>query len=79
MIILLFNIIVVGFYTLIEQKILGYINNRLGPNKIFFLGLIQFIRDFLKLIFKDNIYLLYFNFLSYYLFIYIFFSLSLII
>ena len=68
MIILLFNIIVVGFYTLIEQKILGYINNRLGPNKIFFLGLIQFIRDFLKLIFKDNIYLLYFNFLSYYLF-----------
>nr|AAW24406.1 NADH dehydrogenase subunit 1 [Ferrisia gilli] len=77
LIILLFSFISVGFYSLIEQKILGYMNNRIGPNKILFIGLIQFISDFIKLVFKDNIYLLLFNYLSYYFFIYMFFVISL--
>jgi NADH:ubiquinone oxidoreductase subunit H len=79
LIILLFNIISVGFYTLLEQKILGYMNNRIGPNKILILGFIQFLRDFIKLLFKDNIFLIIFNYLNFYFFIFIFFSLSLFI
>nr|YP_010624563.1 NADH dehydrogenase subunit 1 [Matsucoccus matsumurae]WBG67622.1 NADH dehydrogenase subunit 1 [Matsucoccus matsumurae]WRQ20341.1 NADH dehydrogenase subunit 1 [Matsucoccus matsumurae] len=48
----------VGFYMMIERKVLGFINLRNGPNKIFFLGLIQFLGDMIKLLFKEwvNIY-----------------------
>lgn len=67
------NIISVGFFILIEQKILGYINNRLGPNKIFLKGLIQFLSDFIKLILKDNIYLNIINYLIFYFFLMFFF------
>jgi len=54
-------------------------NNRLGPNKIFIIGLIQFLSDFIKLIFKDNIYLILFNYLMFYFFLIIFFSLRFIL
>lgn len=47
-------IIGVAFITLIERKILGYIQLRLGPNKIFLIGLIQPIRDAIKLFFKEK-------------------------
>lgn len=65
----------VGFYILIERKILGYFNNRLGPNKIGILGLIQFLVDLIKLIFKENLILIVYLKIRYYLFIIILFLL----
>ena len=57
-------LISIGFFLLIERKILGVIHYRFGPNKVFFLGIIQFLIDFLKLIFKDFIYLNKFNIIN---------------
>ena len=37
---------------LLERKILGIIQFRLGPNKIFFKGWFQFLKDLIKLCFK---------------------------
>ncbi len=52
----------VCFLTLIERKILGYVQNRKGPNKLVFLGLVQPIIDggklLLKLVFTNIILLL---------------------
>jgi len=46
----------VCFLTLLERKVLGYVQNRKGPTKILFIGIIQPIIDGGKLIFK-NIYI----------------------
>lgn len=64
---------------MIERKRLGYINNRLGPNKIFFVGLIQFLIDSFKLLIKDNLNLIFFNKISYYFFIIILFFIRFLI
>lgn len=50
MIIVLINI---AFITLLERKILGYSQRRLGPNKPSFIGLLQPIRDAVKLFMKN--------------------------
>jgi len=42
----------VCFLTLLERKILGYVQNRKGPNKVRILGLLQPLLDGGKLIFK---------------------------
>lgn len=44
----------VAFFTLLEQKYLGYINVRVGPNKVRVWGLFQSFRDALKLLSKDD-------------------------
>ena len=43
----------VCFLTLFERKILGYVQNRKGPNKILFMGLLQPVVDGGKLILKS--------------------------
>jgi NADH:ubiquinone oxidoreductase subunit H len=42
------------FYTLLERKILSYSQNRLGPNKVVFIGLLQPLLDGFKLILNEK-------------------------
>lgn len=56
---LIFVIIVlinVAFITLLERKILGYSQIRLGPNKPSLIGFLQPIRDAVKLFVKNFIF-----------------------
>jgi len=43
----------VAFLTLLERKILGYVQNRKGPTKVVFIGLLQPVLDGGKLILKN--------------------------
>lgn len=48
-------ITLVGFYTLAERKVIGYIQGRIGPNRVGFHGTFQWLADTLKLVLKEVI------------------------
>ena len=50
---ILFILLSVAFYTLMERKLLGYIQNRKGPNKPSFRGILVPFADALKLLTKE--------------------------
>nr|AUJ22102.1 NADH dehydrogenase subunit 1 [Tettigades limbata] len=51
---ILFMLIGVAFLTLMERKVLSYIQIRKGPNKVGFVGILQPISDAIKLFLKEQ-------------------------
>ena len=47
-------ILSIAFFTLFERKVIGLFHNRVGPNKVSFIGLLQPLLDAFKLLSKQS-------------------------
>lgn len=68
LIIVVLVLLTVAFLTLLERKILGYVQNRKGPTKVLLIGILQPVIDGGKLILKrlrvEKIYYFFIPFIS---------------
>jgi len=55
LVIMLPLLISVAYLTYAERKVIGYMQGRIGPNRVGFRGLLQPIADVIKLVFKERI------------------------